>query len=277
MLAATLAVLAAMPVVNHAIFRASASEVGRSLPTYDLAGIAHHAGAEAVPVLPATLWRAADAQGCIRPLLWDPLGDRCDFISKGLDAAAPAGKLTQAWVGTIARHPIGYARHRLAHWNATMRWLVPERYPLAEPQWDSEPNTLGLGSPGRWTAPFERAAGVLAESPLGAPMLWLAAALAVLALAWRREEMRSRLAVTLALSAVLTELAFLVVSVAADYRYHLWAMLATGLAVVLAAGVKLPRRGVRIALGAVLLVGATAVAARVMLPAVGEDYAAAAG
>ncbi|WP_204298475.1 hypothetical protein, partial [Stenotrophomonas maltophilia] len=77
--------------------------------------------------------------------------------------------------------------------------------------------------------------------------LWLSAALAVLALGWRRDDGRSRLAVTLALSAVLTELAFLVISVAADYRYHLWAMLATGLAVVLMAGAPLPRRGMRIA------------------------------
>ncbi|MDG2534936.1 hypothetical protein P6144_14845 [Sphingomonas sp. HITSZ_GF] len=277
MLAAMIAMLVAMPVVNHAIFRASASDVGRSLPIYDLAGIAHHAGPDAVPVLPAKLWRAAEAQHCIRPLLWDPLGDRCDFVSDGLEAAAPGHALTQAWIGTIAHHPLAYATHRLAHWNATMRWIVPERYPLAEPQADSEPNSLGLGSPARWTAAFARIAGWLAESPLGAPIVWLVAALAVLALAWRREEARSRLAVALALSAALTELAFLVISVAADYRYHFWAMLATGLAVVLAAGVKLSRRGLRIALVALLMVGATTLVARIALPAVGEDYAAAAG
>ncbi len=277
MLVATIAVLAAMPVINHGLLGASASDVARSLPTYDLAGIAQHAGAGAVPVLPASAWRSAEAQGCIRPLLWDPLGDRCDFISDGLAAAAPGRQLTGVWIGAIVHHPIAYAAHRLAHWNATMRWLVPERYPLAEPQEASEPNRLGLGSPARWTAPFARIAGGLAESPLGAPIVWLAAALAVAALCWRRAEARSRLAVTLALSAVLTELAFLVISVAADYRYHLWAMLATGIAVVLAAGVKLPRRGLRIALAGVLVVGVTTLAARFALPAVGEDYAAAAG
>ncbi|WP_373684330.1 hypothetical protein [Sphingomonas sp. R-74633] len=277
MLAATIAVLVAMPLANHLVFRASASDVGRSLPIYDLAGIAHHAGPEAVPVLPASMWRAAEAKQCIRPLLWDPLGDRCDFVSDGLAAAAPGHKLTEAWIGTIARHPLGYAAHRLTHWNATMRWLVPWRYPLADPQWDSEPNTLGLGSPSPRAAPFQRVAGILAESPLGAPILWLVAALAVLALAWRREDARSRLAVTLALSAVLTELAFLVISVAADYRYHLWAMLATGIAAALVAGVPLPKRGARIALALLLLVGVTSLAARIALPPVGEDYAAAAG
>lgn len=277
MLAATVAVLVAMPLVNHALLRAHASDVGRSLPIYDLAGIAHYAGPEAVPVLPAAVWRAAEAQQCIRPELWDPLGDRCDFVSDGLAAAAPGHKLTGLWIGTIARHPLAYAAHRLTHWNATMRWLVPWRYPLAEPQWDSEPNALGLGSPSRWTAPFQRLAANLAESPLGAPILWLVAALAVVALAWRREDARSRLAVTLALSAVLTELAFLVISVAADYRYHLWAMLATGLAVALVADKPLPRRGLRIAFAALLLVGATGSVARFALPPVGEDYAAAAG
>ncbi len=245
MLAAMIAVLAVLPLVNHGLLRAGASEVGRALPTYDLAGIAHHAGAEAVPVLPAPVWQAAEAERCIRPMLWDPLGDRCDFVAEGLAITAPGRKLTEAWLVTIARHPVAYAEHRLAHWNATMRWLVPWRYPLAEPQSDSEPNTLGIASPSPRIAPFQRLAGTLAESPLGAPILWLVAALAVLALAWRRDDQRSRLAVTLALSAVLTELAFLVISVAADYRYHLWAMLATGLAVALMAGTSLPRRGSR--------------------------------
>jgi hypothetical protein len=277
MLAAMVAVLEAMPVINHAVLRASASDVGRSLPIYDLAGIAHHAGPEAVPVLPAGTWRAAEAKQCIRPLLWDPLGDRCDFVADGLAEAVPGRKLTTVWIAAIAQHPLAYAAHRLAHWNATMRWLVPWRFPLAEPQWDSEPNTLGLGSPSPRTAPFQRIAGVLAESPAGAPIVWLVAALAVLALGWRRTDGRSRLAVALALSAALTELAFLLISVAADYRYHLWAMLATGLAVALVAGTGLPRRGVRIALAALLLVGATSLVARLALPPVGEDYAAAAG
>ena len=54
-------------------------------------------------------------------------------------------------------------------------------------------------------------------------------------------------------------------------------MLATGLAVVLMAGAPLPRRGMRIALGALLLVGATSVVARIALPPVGETYTDAAG
>lgn len=277
MLVAMIAVLAAMPLVNHGLLRAQPSDVGRSLPIYDLAGIAHHAGAGAVPVLSAATWDKAEAQGCIRPLLWDPLGDRCDFVADGLARAAPGGKLTGVWVGTIARHPLAYAAHRLAHWNATMRWLVPWRYPLAEPQAGSEPNTLGLGSPSPRIEPFQRLAGGLAESPLGAPILWLVGALAVVALARRRDDARSRLATTLALSAVLTELAFLVISVAADYRYHLWAMLATGLAIALVAGAGLPRRGLGIALAVMLLVGGSGLAARLMLPPVGETYTDAAG
>jgi len=277
MLVAVIVVLAAMPGINHGLLRASASDVGRSLPIYDLAGIAHHAGPQAVPALPASAWRAAEAQHCIRPLLWDPLGDRCGFVSDGLARAAPGGKLALLWVGTIARHPLAYAAHRLAHWNATMRWFVPWRYPLAEPQADSEPNGLGLASPAPRIARFQWLAGLLAESPIGAPILWFAAALSVVALCWRRADAAGRLATTLALSAVLTELAFLVISVAADYRYHLWAMLATGLALVLVAGMKLPRRNLGIALAALLLIGSTALAARLILPPVVETYTDAAG
>lgn len=272
-------VVALGPMTNHRLLGATPSGIERALPIYDLAGIARHAGPEAVPVLPAQTWREAERRRCITPLLWDPLADpaHCGFVSDGLDDSAPGRVLFTAWAGAVLHHPFAYAAHRLAHWNSTMRFWVPWHMPFAEPQWMSEPNTLGLASPSRRIAPFQKLAGWLTQGPLGSPMLWFAGALALFALARPGAGPRQQLAGTLALSAIATELGFLLVSIASDIRYHLWAMLAAGLAALLLAGTPLPRRRVQAALAAMLLVLGTCLLARATLPPIGDTYAAAMG
>lgn len=264
------------PLANHRLFGARASGVERALPIFDLAGIAHHAGPDAVPVLDASIWRDAEKRHCITPLLWDPLADEahCAFVSDALDDTAPGRVLATAWAGAILHHPIAYTAHRLAHFNMTMRFWTPQRMPFAEPQWESEPNKIGLGSPARRIENFQVAAGWLANSPISSPMLWLAGALATLALARPATGPRQQLATMLAFSSIATELAFLLIGIASDFRYHLWAMLAVGLAALLLAGTKLPKRGLRIALAALLVTGGICLAARLALPPIGDTYAA---
>lgn len=272
LLAMTVAILIAAPVVNHRIFGADESDIARSLPTFDLAGIVHGTGPEAAPVLPPAAWAAMEARHCYAPFFWDPLGDesRCLFVKDELDERAPGGDLFRAWAETAARHPLAYAGHRLIHWNATLRWLVPRGWPLAAPPVESEPNDFGLVSPGAAGGAAAEAGGWLAETPLGWPVLWFAAALAALALA-RREQ---KLAFSLALSAALLEASFLLVSISSDLRYHLWPMLATGIAWALISRAPPPRRASWIAAGAILLLAFAGLAARVMLPPVTGGYAA---
>ncbi len=270
-------VVALGPTVNHRLLGATSSGIERALPIYDLAGIARNAGPEAVPVLPAQTWREAEKRRCITPLLWDPLADsdHCDFVADGLDETAPGRLLFVAWAGAVLHHPVAYATHRLAHWNMTMRLWVPWYMPFAEPQATSEPNKFGLASPSRRIGLFQKLAGWLARGPFGSPMLWLAGALATLALARPGAGPRHQLANTLALSAVATELGFLLVSIASDIRYHLWAMLATGLAGLLLVGTPLPRKRTQAALAGVLLILGICLLARAILPPIGDTYAAA--
>lgn len=265
-------VLIAAPFVNHRLLAAEETGVARSLPVFDLAGIAYHAGPEAAPILPPAAWQAMAARHCYTPFFWDPLADEghCGFIQEGLEEQAPGGLLFRVWAESAARHPLAYAGHRLAHWNATLRWLVPRGRPLAAPPGISEPNGLGLASPG---PAGEAAAAIgdwLAETPLGWPILWFAAALAALVCA-RPDQ---RLAVTLALSAVLLEASFLLVSISSDLRYHLWPMLATGIAWALIARAP-PRCGrvVWMAGGLIFLLGLAGLAARLALPPATGGYA----
>src|SRR5205823_3562307 len=53
-------ILIAAPMVNHQLLGADETGVARTLPVYDLAGIAHRAGPEAVPLLPPGTWAAME-------------------------------------------------------------------------------------------------------------------------------------------------------------------------------------------------------------------------
>ncbi|MEP9357847.1 hypothetical protein [Sphingomonas sp. KR3-1] len=271
--AGTLAVLAVSPSINHHLLRADASGVEATQPIFDMAGIAHRAGPDAAPLLPRAVWAQAEALHCSSSVLWDPYssGERCGFVQDALDGTSPHA-IFAGWTGAIRAHPGAYAAHRIAHWNATMRWFVPWHFPLSIPEAGSEPNDLGLGSPAKAAEPFDKFAGWLANGPLGAPILALAAALAVLALARPASSAAHALAVPLALSAAALETSFLLVSISSDWRYHLWSMLAAWLAAILLLTRPLPRRAARIALTLVLLVGASEFAARLLLPAVGDNY-----
>jgi hypothetical protein len=152
-----------------------------------------------------------------------------------------------------------------------LRWLVPRTRPLAAPPWESEPNALGLNSPGPAAEVAAGIGGWLAETPLGWPMLWFAAALAALALARPGPD----LAATLALSAVLLEMSFALVSISSDLRYHLWPMLAAGIAWALLAGAPpRNRRALGTIVGLILLLCLAGAAARLALPPSDGTYAA---
>ena len=273
LLGLTGAILIAAPVVNHRLLGADESGIARTLPIYDLAGIAHYAGPEAAPVLPAETWAAMEARRCYTPFFWDPLGveDHCQFVQQGFEEQAPDAALFRSWAESAARHPLAYAGHRLAHWNATLRWLVPRGRPMAAPPSESEPNDIGLASPGPAGAAAAEIGGWLAETPLGWPVLWLAAALAALALAGPGE----KLAATLALSALLLEASFALVSISSDLRYHLWPIFATGIAWALI--LRAPPgngRALGIVAGLILLHCLAGLAARLALPPAAGTYAA---
>jgi len=271
----TLAVLAVSPTINHRLFGAEPTSVGNTLPLFDLAGIAHFAGDDGV--LSPDERALIVARHCYQPFFWDPIGSpsRCGAISVRFEDAPP-GLLKRGWVSAILRHPAGYARHRLAHLNATERWLVPAEWTSAAPPAGSERNTIGLGAPGRVARPIVTAAGWMATSPLGWPIMWVVVAggVAAIALGTARTAIRD-LALALAVSALALEASFAVVSIASDLRYHLWPMLASALAAILIASEgRVPRRlaqGGGLALALMIMAG---LIARATLPSPPPGYAA---
>jgi hypothetical protein len=260
---ATLALLVAMPIVNHRMLGAGETTITRTIPTFDLAGIAHFSGAD--DALPPVDRALIAARHCYQPFFWDPLGDdaHCGAVAARLNAL-PGAELNRLWLVAVARHPLAYAAHRLNHLNATERLVVPLGWESAIPPSHSEPNDLGLGSPGAAARRASLAAGWLVETPLSWPILWIVIAVTGLWIAVRRPPGPLRnLALALAVSALSLEASFAVVSIASDLRYHLWPMTATALMAILllAEGSPLPRRATLVggaALALVIGIGATA-------------------
>jgi hypothetical protein len=246
--AAALALLAAglgaAGPVNHGVFDAERSGVERTAALFDLAGIAARTPIDRPLPLTGAERQAIVRLRCATPFFWDPLGEdsRCaPALSRPW--SQPPGALYRDLARAIAAAPIAYARHRLAHLNSTERWLVPASWPAAAPPMRSQPNPLGLGTPGAWGAAFARLAGVLIDTPLTWPITWSIIAVAAALTALRRPPAAARdLALALAGSAVGQEASFLTLSIASDWRYHLWPILAAALAALLLADRPPPRR-----------------------------------
>ena len=105
---------------------------------------------------------------------------------------------------------------------------MPAGWPSAAPPGASEPNEDGLLSPQAPATRFERLAGWCAESPLGWPVVFVAMAIGLAAIAGGRASAPARdVALALLSSALALEASFAILSIASDLRYHLWPMLAT--------------------------------------------------
>jgi hypothetical protein len=270
------AVLVLAPTVNHRLLGAAASGVERTEAFYDLAGIAVRDPDGAIGLTPAEA-RVILARHCVKPLFWDPLGEdtRCGPVLERLHGD-DAGQLYRWLVEAIVRHPLAYVAHRLGHLNSTERWLVPAHWPSAAPPAKSEPNDEGLHSPGAAAQAWQRAAQVMAETPLGWPIAWVMVAVTGLVVGIRRGAGRSRdLALALFVSALALEASFAVLSIASDLRYHLWPMVATALGCVLLwSEARWPRRTLLIGGATLALIIGGGTLARVLLPAPPTSYTA---
>lgn len=271
----TVAVIAVAPLINHRLFKASASGVEKTQPLYDLAGIGVRDPRDS-PFTPAELV-AIRVRHCVKPFFWDPLGDdaACGPQVERMQGETSAALYT-ALARAIVAHPTAYAEHRLAHWNSTERWRVPDGLIAADPPRDSEPNSLGLTAPTSPVAEAIQVAGAIeAGMPLGWPIIYTLTALYGFSVAVERGRTPAAgLALALAGSALMTEMSFLVVSIASDLRYHLWTMAASALAVILLAdGTRLRRLPLAVAALIFAIMIAAGMQARATLPRAPLSYA----
>ncbi|MGN6848492.1 MAG: hypothetical protein ACTHJK_03280 [Sphingomicrobium sp.] len=273
--ASILVVVAASPAINHRLLGAAPSGVEKSLPLFDLAAIA-----VATPASPSPFTRHERGEivrkHCVKSFFWDPLGDpiACGPVTDRLNQESDRTLYIDLAVA-IAAHPLAYIGHRLKHWNSTERWLVPPDLPEAAPPDESEQNDVGLRNTASPLMPaWQSVAAAEAGTPLGWPIVWTVVALLFAPVGWRRRnEAAGGLAFALLASALVLEASFLVVSIASDFRYHLWTVAAVPLALILLS------RGLRLSrpawVGSALLIAAMiagGLITRSTLPAAPSEY-----
>ena len=154
--------LATMPLVNRLI-GTTRSGVELSLIIFDLGGIGAPSGTDVFPPSLSVARPVAVNRRCYNVVKWDSYSDWVDpvcplgFTRFRAVAATGAFSPGRVWMAAIARHPLAYAQHRLAHFNINTRFLVHDK--VERPvQVVSAPNPWGYRvTPGRgWRWHCER-------------------------------------------------------------------------------------------------------------------------
>lgn len=238
-LAAT-AVLAAVPLVlalplANAALHAKRSGVELSLVIYDLGGIGRFSRSDAFPP-PTDANAVAINRACYTAVSWDRYAwwgaDPCPigFATLRAPLATQHGPYGW-WAAAVRAHPSAYLAHRLAHFDRNTRFIVKDG-DLPGLSLASDPNRWGYTlAPDRLRSTVASLATAALATPIGWPACWIALALGLVVL--RPSLREGDVASALAWSALLYALSYLPLSVASEVRYHLWTIVATGIAAAL--------------------------------------------
>jgi hypothetical protein len=236
------ALFAVMQVVFYGVLQAERKHALHSVFVFDLAGISHYSGKSAFPVTYTPEQTAMIETSCYNPAYWDAvwLWEPCSFVMKGLtrpeDPWFGTPRLRAVWLDAVRTHPFAYARHRLAYFNAllTRQNLVLWTIDVLNPEvFKGQPQVRTDDAV--FMAHRRMTETLHAATPIYRTGLYLALAVVLSALGWRRRDgADGALALALGLSAVVFVSTYAVFGVAAEYRYGLWATFASlfGLALV---------------------------------------------
>lgn len=234
---ATAALVAAMPIANRLI-GARPSGVELSLIIFDLGGITEHAGVSVFPTDLAVTDPVRVNDGCYRPNKWDSYSDWVEpecplgFTAWNDNVDPQAVRPYPFWAHAILAHPVAYAEHRLHHFAINTR-LLPLADAVERPVPDkAAPNPWNFSvAPNAAMRAIDALALASAHTPLGWPIVFIALALGTLLAS--RGLPGAWLIAPIALSSLLYGCGYLVFSVAAELRYHLWTELAALIAAAL--------------------------------------------
>jgi hypothetical protein len=243
---ACLALFAASGFINQRVFAAHHAYAENSLKLFDMAGTAHFARLPTIDGIAPADWKRAEARNCYWSALWDsyntPVSDGgCPWIYDRLWSA----DLTGPWLRTIRDHPLAYARHRLAHYNQSLRfWTSRYNYDAAAPSESDNPNPERIGQGNKTIYRVLMRTQMLFDyTPLSRPFAWYLLGLALFAISFAQQPSGARtVSRALLLSAGLNGASLFVISVAGEFRYHHWSLVAIGCAACLVYSAPFPRK-----------------------------------
>ena len=232
---------AVIQIAFYGLLHARVQHLTHSILVFDLGGISAFSGTNQFP----GKWSEAEStfivDGCYQPAYWDTYWwkDPCSWVMDKLDGDQPDQKklfgtpeLFDAWKKAVIAHPVAYLQHRLSHFKTFLTYELQQtvEYTTIDQPDKPGPRNAVIQSLRRLHDAWQRSIVFL-------PGLWLALALALLALAWgRRSTPGGTYALGVGLSAIFYLGTFLFFGVASAYRYAYWPVLAdlTGFVAVLA-------------------------------------------
>jgi hypothetical protein len=233
-LIAVLAIPAAQQ-LNRLLFHPQGRDPVHSLFLFDLMGIAAHENDPRL-VEPRATFSASDLKACYTPYWWDTLSPWGRCASRvhrpDTDHATVGEGLPMQWGKTIIAHPAAYAVHRLKHFNSAVLFAVPPKHIRLTPEYRTDDPAF---PPMEIVTERDIKFDLLRKNPFVWPVTWLVWGAFLLAFLARRPDANPvLLARVLIVSALGYSLAYLVVGVATDMRYHYWMLIAMLVATLLA-------------------------------------------
>lgn len=204
--------------INHKLFGALSANPLISLQVYDLAGISNFTGAIEVPGNYTSEEKQRIVGGCYSPVHWDVYAwGSCRFVVEKMQRDG----LGLVWVKSIFRNPISYLKHRVSHFNDLLRFwghkptynyfvIVPPGYQSDSPQRDNAVIRKYTDIMGKYD-----------HQPWHFGFVWYALSIGLFIATAYSKRTPEKLVNCLAFSSFTYISAYLVVGVAADFRYFL--------------------------------------------------------
>ncbi len=218
---------ALVPLVYYGVFGAQRQHPLQSLMVYDLGGITHFAKENQFPVTWTPEQSALVTERCYSPALWDVYWTQepCLFVMKRLEDDKIFGTpaIPAAWTQALLKHPLAYLQHRtdvfrtfLTGPNLTL-WTINIEHPMRP-----------LFHQRRGFAALVAVHDALKPTPLFRMGFWFVLDLLLCALAWRRRTTpEGAFVLGVCGSAAVYVGTYFGCGVAADFRYGLWAVVAS--------------------------------------------------
>jgi hypothetical protein len=219
---------ALIPYVYYDVLGAERQNPLHSLLVFDLGGITHFSGKNQFPVSWSAEETALLTGTCYDPVRWDTYWHMppCPFVMKRLERADDmffgTPRLVDAWQRAVTTHPLAYLHHRLTYMRT---FLAGSNLVLPYYDWRGPAATYGSNPYFKQLLELHH---LLQPTVLFLHAFWLILAIGVCTIAWpARATAAGAFAVGVTASAIVYVTTFLVVGVAADFRYGYWCVLAT--------------------------------------------------
>jgi|GEM_PF-2602502 len=225
-----LAVLAIAPGFVERVVGAQKTWIGGALLVYDVAGVylREPLAMEGSPLVERWTWDAAklssiyDTRG-VSPMLW---GDPARGAISPREVLAAKEPLTREWLRVVRTYPGAYLRHRWASFAATLGLVgFSDSYYRETGAYHRQIDRNDLGLKLRTHTAVHRGLVSMREAwpnVVARGGLWLLLAVVLAGVGWRRRARDGGLMFCVAASGVTYALAYLPVSVSAEYRFYYW-------------------------------------------------------